>query len=523
MINYLKKISTFIITAIILSSSINVYAQFDELRIYSGKDVYSIPAATKGDNVFFSVEDFAKALSINTYFNSKTKKIELKFPSYKLKISAGNPFFIFTSKITKRIEIHQMPSSSFIIRDKIFVSLKYILPLLKRALGKNLVLTGKYKLVIGKKANIPENIIVTKTSPVKKYKYGITGINVGDKSNGTLIRVKSKQRISTYNSTFDNGELKIIFRNVNAKTEDMNYNNSSDLVDNIDVKNVNEDTEFIIKVGDDYLSSDVINADKGNDILILLHKKIPSVPTTVNKNKQKWNFNVIVIDAGHGGIDGGTLGVYGIKEKNVNLAIALKLGKLLEKNMKDVKVVYTRKTDKAVDLYKRGKFANEEGGNLFISIHGNSTPKKPSSANGFEIYLLRPGKTKTAIRIAERENSVIKYEKNPARYKKLTAENFILVSMAQSSYMKYSEEFSDILNREMSRIVKEKSRGLKQAGFYVLVGASMPSVLIETGYLSNKKNARYLNSERGQQQIAKAIFDSIKIFKRQYEKSLTSE
>ncbi|MCH7827089.1 MAG: hypothetical protein IIC75_03800, partial [Bacteroidetes bacterium] len=115
MINYLKKISTLIISAIILSSSISVYAQYDELRIYSGKDVYSIPAAAKGDNVFFSVEDFAKALSINTYFNSKTKKIELKFSGYKLKITAGNPFFIFTSKITKRKEIHQLPNSSFII------------------------------------------------------------------------------------------------------------------------------------------------------------------------------------------------------------------------------------------------------------------------------------------------------------------------------------------------------------------------------------------------------------------------
>lgn len=523
MINYFKKISIFVISAIILSSLFSVYAQYDQLRIYSGKDVYSIPAVTKGDNVFFSVEDFAKALSINTYFNSKTKKIELKFSGYKLKVTAGNPFFIFTSKITKRIEIHQLPNSSFLIRDKIFVSLKYILPLLKRSLAKNLVLRGKYKLTIGKMINIPKNIIVTKKTPIKKYKYGITGISVSDKSNGTLVRIKSKQKIVTYNSTFNDGELKIIFRDVNAKTEEIRYNNSSNLIEDITARNINEDTELIIKVGDDYISNDVINANKGNDILILLHNKVLTTRTEVDKNKEKWNFNVIVIDAGHGGIDGGTYGVYGIKEKDVNLAIALKLGKLLEKNMKDVRVVYTRKTDKAVDLYERGKFANEQGGNLFISIHGNATPRKPSSATGFEIYLLRPGKTKQAISIAERENSVIKYEKNPGRYKKLTAENFILVSMAQSSYMKYSEKFSDLLNREMSRFVKPKSRGIKQAGFYVLVGASMPSVLIETGYLSNKNDARYLNSKKGQEQTAKAIFNSIKLFKKQYEKSLSSE
>jgi len=523
MIKHFKNILTFILFVIVLLSSTNIFAQFDELRIYSGKDVYSIPAATKGNNVFFSVEDFAKALSINTYFNSDTKKIELKFTGYKLKITAGNPFFIFTSKSTKRTEIYQLPSSSFFHKNKIFVSLKYILPLLKKSLPKNLSLITKYKLVIGGKTKIPKNIIVKSKPSAKNYKYGITGIGVSDKANGTLIRIKSKQKIKTYNSTYKNGELRIIFRNVNAKTGDISYNNSSNLIEDITAKNINEDTELNIKVGDDYISNDVINASKGNDILILLHNKVLTSSSEVNKNKKKWNFNVIVIDPGHGGIDGGTYGEYGIKEKDVNLAIALKLGKLLERNMKDVKVVYTRKTDRAVDLYKRGKFANEEGGNLFISIHCNSTPHKPSSANGFEIYLLRPGKTKKAISIAERENSVIKYEKNPARYKKLTAENFILVSMAQSSYMKYSERFSDILNREMSRTVREKSRGIKQAGFYVLVGASMPSVLIETGYLSNKKQARYLNSKRGQQQIARAIYDSIKIFKRQYEKSLTTE
>ncbi len=113
--------------------------------------------------------------------------------------------------------------------------------------------------------------------------------------------------------------------------------------------------------------------------------------------------------------------------------------------MKDVKVVYTRKTDKFVELYKRGQIANENDGKLFISIHCNSTPKKPTNASGFEVYLLRPGRTKEAISIAERENSVIQYEDNPGRYKALTDENFILVSMAQSSYMKYSEKFSDII------------------------------------------------------------------------------
>ena len=226
---------------------------------------------------------------------------------------------------------------------------------------------------------------------------------------------------------------------------------------------------------------------------------------------------------GHGGKDAGAIGVNGVKEKDINLAIALKLGKLIEENMKDVKVVYTRKTDKFIDLYKRGKIANENNGKLFISIHCNSTPKKPSDANGFEVYLLRPGRTKEAISIAEFENSVIQYEENPNRYEKLTDENFILVSMAHSSYMKYSERFAEYLHKEFVKHPSLSSRGVKQAGFYVLVGASMPSVLIESGFLSNTNDAKYLNTSSGQQKFAEYVFSGIKKYRESYELEMQDE
>ena len=188
-----------------------------------------------------------------------------------------------------------------------------------------------------------------------------------------------------------------------------------------------------------------------------------------------------------------------------------------------LKVVYTRKTDKFIDLYKRGKIANENNGKLFISIHCNSTPKKPSNANGFEVYLLRPGRTKEAISIAEFENSVIQYEENPNRYEKLTDENFILVSMAHSSYMKYSERFAEDLHKEFVKHPSLSSRGVKQAGFYVLVGASMPSVLIESGFLSNKNDAKYLNTSSGQQKFAEYVFNGIKKYRESYELEMQDE
>jgi N-acetylmuramoyl-L-alanine amidase len=192
--------------------------------------------------------------------------------------------------------------------------------------------------------------------------------------------------------------------------------------------------------------------------------------------------------------------------------------------MPEVKVVQTRSGDNFVELFKRGKIANENGGKLFISIHANSVPKKNSQARGFDVYLLRPGRTERAIEIAEIENSVIKYEENTDRYEKLTDENFILVSMAHSAYMRYSEKFAGILSQNWNSQIKEiPSRGVKQAGFYVLVGASMPSVLVETGFLSNKEDEAYLNSKKGQQEIAKAIFKSIQDYKKYYDSQMKED
>ncbi len=226
-------------------------------------------------------------------------------------------------------------------------------------------------------------------------------------------------------------------------------------------------------------------------------------------------------DPGHGGHDPGTIGVSGTKEKDIALGIALKLGQLIKKHFRDVKVVFTRSDDRFVPLDRRGQIANEAGGKLFISIHGNSMRRKPNPTRGFEVYLLRPGRTEEAIAIAELENSVITLEEGyEERYKELTEENFILVTMAQSAYMRASEVFADILQQEMENIPGLENRGVKQAGFYVLVGAAMPNVLIETAYLSNRSDERFLRSESGQRKIAESILRAIKRYKGEYEKLL---
>lgn len=137
------------------------------------------------------------------------------------------------------------------------------------------------------------------------------------------------------------------------------------------------------------------------------------------------------------------------------------------------------------------------------------------------MYLLRPGRTEEAIAIAERENAVIELEENfQGRYEELTEENFILVAMAQSAHMRSSERFAEIAQQTMAKYTGLPSRGVKQAGFYVLVGAAMPNVLIETGYLSNREDERFLKSSSGQKKVANSIYRAIKEYKEEYEKLL---
>jgi N-acetylmuramoyl-L-alanine amidase len=503
------------IVSLLLLLSLHGFAQKSTIELIDGAKSYKIPTYIRFGTVYISLDAFAKALSLNTYYNTPAQKIELKFKNYDLKFTADNPYIILTSDADNTANVYQLPTSTYLINSQIFVTVLYVIKPMQIALGKRMILDGNNHLVL---TNQTEDL----NSNSNNGSYNISGIDIAERANGTLIRVKTDKSIPSYSSDFKDSVLTILFRDVNADVANIPTKGPGGLVKKIKVRNVGNDTEFQFTLGKDYTTSEVLNADNSNDILITLHNNVFEKKNINEKNKAKWEFNTIVIDPGHGGIDPGTIGVGGIKEKNITLGIGLKLGKLIEQNMKDVNVVYTRKTDVAVDLYERGKIANEKGGNLFISIHCNSTPKKPSEAEGFEIYLLRPGRTEEAIEIAERENSVIQYEDNPARYQKLTDENFILVSMAQSAYMKYSEEFSDILNKEMSEELNIDSKGVKQAGFYVLVGASMPSVLIETGFLSNYHDAEILKSQKGQEAIAKAIFEAVKRFKAEYEKSLNA-
>jgi N-acetylmuramoyl-L-alanine amidase len=492
------------------------------IRIQHENKTRDIPVHMREETVYVPVKEFAEGLGIR-YEGVPDERIILKGNLYDLLVTAKNPFFIVNDKTGKRVKVFQVPTSTYLISNNIYIPLSYSLNILKEIIDNKIVYDEPKKLLASVSSIEPEREIPEiKIPPPVNMSYDIQSISIEEKANGTLVRISPTKQVRFYNSSFDNGLLTVVLRGVNTDPSITDRLVLTGLVKNVQIQNKGEDSELLFILSSDFSAGELLKIDGSNDLLLTLHNKV-FAGREQNKLKEKWDFDVIVLDAGHGGKDPGAIGVNGAKEKDINLAITLALGKLIEERLHGVRVEYTRKDDSFIELYKRGKIANDRNGKLFISVHCNSTANKKSNASGFEVYLLRPGRTQEAIAIAEIENSVIKFEDDPHRYQKLTDENFILVSMAHSAYMKYSEKFSEYLDKHFSNGFGLPNRGVKQAGLYVLVGASMPGVLIEAGFLSNKNDAAYLNSKKGQEKTAELIFESIKSFKSYYESFLGLE
>jgi N-acetylmuramoyl-L-alanine amidase len=223
---------------------------------------------------------------------------------------------------------------------------------------------------------------------------------------------------------------------------------------------------------------------------------------------------VVVIDPGHGGMDPGALGKNS-REKDITLAIALKVGKYIEENIEDVKVIYTRSKDEFIELYNRATIANQNNADLFISVHANWWKK--SNIDGAETYALGADKDESNLQVAMKENSVITLEEDySAQYEGFdptSAESYIIFNLLQSTYLSQSLSFASFVQEQFRERAKRNDRGVKQAGFLVLWRTTMPSVLIETGYISNALEEKYLMSEEGQSVIASAIYRAFKDYK----------
>ena len=244
--------------------------------------------------------------------------------------------------------------------------------------------------------------------------------------------------------------------------------------------------------------------------------RLPPVPV-------KHHRYTIIVDAGHGGVDNGMTGPIGggprIYEKNITLAVSMKLGALLESRGYDV--VYTRTTDTLIALDDRGRIANRANGDLFISIHVNAANpnwKDPGGSRGFETYFLSEAHTEDARRVEQMENAAVQYEDASSKPSSDDPLNFILSDMKQNEHLRESSELAEIIQHRLALMHPGENRGVKQAGFRVLVTAYMPAVLVEIGFGTNPREAAFLSDPNKQQAIAAAVADAAGEYLQRYER-----
>lgn len=233
------------------------------------------------------------------------------------------------------------------------------------------------------------------------------------------------------------------------------------------------------------------------------------------KDKDKF---IVIIDAGHGGHDIGAPGTI-TNEKDINLGVALKLGKLLEKE-DGVKVIYTRSSDKFVTLQGRADIANRNNGDLFISIHTNSVDSKSksrSTVSGAAVYTLGPDRTDDNLAVAMRENSVMKLERDYSTtyqgFDPSSAESYIIFEMTQNKYLQQSINAAAAVAKELSATAGRKNNGVRQANFWVLLRSAMPAMLVELDFICNPTQEKFMASESGQRKLATAIYNGVMTYK----------
>ena len=460
-------------------------------------EIKSLIGKTK---LYISTKDLARALSSRLYENRDRKKLVLYIKNKRIKIS-GNTSFVLVEDVP-----YHMPDKVVIESDDLYLPASEFFNILKST-----VLPG---LNFDKTKEFLDIDIV---------RFNIVGMTVQKKSNGTIIRLKTRKPFSERNiSSFINkhGWYYITVSGALVDTVSLRDSEITGVIRKVESDQIGETAQIAFKLGSKVISHDWYQNLDPNEIVITLRTPLSKNTIRIEDVKEKWRLDTVILDPGHGGKDGGAMSRYGTKEKDIVLDITKRIGRLLETNT-NIKVHYTREEDVFIPLKDRTKFANDNNGKIFLSIHANAHNNR--TIHGFETYLLSPGKSEDAVALAARENAVIQFEEKNDNYNNLSGEGLIMATMAQSMFMKESEDLASIIQMEMGKRLTSKNRGVKQAGFYVLIGASMPCVLIEVGFLSNSKEEKSLKKATHRQRIAQSIYEAIIRFKKSREKLLAEE
>jgi len=512
---YLFKKATFsiLLVFIIISESTG-----SEIKIVYSNDagrIESLKTIEKDNVLFVSGIDIARLLEARTFYSAEKKKLDIKFKQWRVRLSAHSSFVLMENLSEDRNgdEILHLPLPALSSENDILLPVLPFMEILDEMMHG--------KISYNKELNVLE---------IKSALENITGVQIQEKVNGTLIKISTTREfpLDSYRA-WVNKELGWLYLTVvNGVSDSMAIIKTipRGAVQKVVPVQMEESAQLSFKLKGVVGNPEIYQTTDPHQIVISLRTPVrisrKQVEENLLKDSERWLIDTIVLDAGHGGKDPGSIGPTGLKEKDAALNIVKKIGKLIQKKL-GVNVVYTRYEDVFVSLEDRGKIANRNEGKLFISVHLNDFPKN-RKIRGFEVYLLSPGKTESAIEVAERENSVIRFEEKESaeRYTKFANEKLILASLAQAAFMRESEDLAGMIEKEMRKKISSPSRGVKQAGFYVLVGASMPHAYLEAGFISNRREEKNLKSSKYQQKIAEAVYESVRKFKRKYEQLILS-
>jgi N-acetylmuramoyl-L-alanine amidase len=483
------------------SKSIKIISNYAKVEEY-------IPLYVKNTNEYISLKDFTKVMHYNIYTNDAKKKSVLYMGKDRIRFTADNSFVIHNDNAL------QMPLECKWTHGEILVPVIYFTQLLNQYTSFLFEYDIKAKTIIIEPSNV-----------------NITGIRLEEKENGTLIHVFASKKFNEKEIMLDirNGWFHIDVYGGKIDTSSIAKIPGKGYITKIEGYQLGDTASLAFKLKGKIKSRDLVIQDSGNDFYVNLRTETiltsqndnEYIKTELKEQKKKWYIDKIVLDAGHGGKDSGAPGYNKkINEKDIVLPIVLELGKKLNQKLPDVKIVYTRKTDVFIPLWKRTEIANKANGKLFISIHANgSTSKK---LNGFETYFLSADKDEKATGVVLKENSVIEFEETVDR-QRYEGVNFILATMAQSAFIKQSQYLASVIQSALKTKLEKigmTDRGVKQGPFWVMVGATMPNVLVETGFMSNKYEFNKLIKSTTQNKIADAICQGIVKYKRDIEDAI---
>ena len=498
-----RKIISFSLIALSLFIFLGNSSAGDRIKVQFPKNnlpTSEVEIRQSGEMFYIDLEGFAKALNLRSFQNTDRRKFQFYISSIPLKWTADNAFVVVAD------EVKQLPAEVIYQDGKYWAPLDAFLDILR----------SYYPGAI----QYSRNNLILEIVPADQTVYAV---RYDEKSNGTLVRVYCTRKLNFSQPAYRHGTVSITLMNAEVDCNSLLRTPTAGVVEKLLIEEHAQSVQLSFMLRTPILEQSVIQDEVTHQILITLvtnteisknlspeplsseNIELDGLAQALKREQEKWRVDCVVIDPGHGGKDPGAIGPSGLQEKEVTLDIALRLKQLFEKNT-NLKVILTRQDDSFIGLNDRTRLANQKQGKLFISIHCNAV--KNGGADGFETYFLRPARNQKAMEVALRENSVIKYEDSHNQYQDLTEENYILLAMAQSEFVRESETLAGIVQMKLRANTGLKDRGVDQAGFYVLVGASMPAILVETAFLTNKNEEKLLRTKKFRQQVAQALFES---------------